>query len=491
MKRLFIFGIGGSGARVIRSLVFLLAGGIKIKDYEIFPIIIDPDERNGDKMRTIELLKNYHKIYEYIKNAKDTDDHQHFFYHKINPVSEVFKEELEEKERYSDFEIILEDVQETFKEYLRINNKDQELVIKSLYSQSNLDLKMDVGFKGNPHIGSVVLNQIYKHKRFKEFTNKFHSEDRIFLINSIFGGTGSAGFPLLLKTFRDNEYSEFSTRNTENAIIGGLTLLPYFRVKVNENSEIDSKYFISRIIPALRYYNRCLKNINVHYFLGDESMSATYENFDGDKNQKNPAHIVEFLGALSIIDFLNKEDTELTKQYKVYQFQFQNQKDDYNFKDFPDHISSLFIEPLSQFFLLYWSFIEYKIQEKQKNQAFFVDTKLNNFLKESIFINTFIPFLEDFGIWLKELYENKPGLKLFNLSIKDKELDNFIIEKTPKKRLLGIIGKKNIELLIDKLNKFSKEGKKYNITDKKKFIYFLSKIFYQSTLEYYQELFHK
>ena len=38
----FVFGIGGTGARVLRSLTLLLASGVECKS-DIVPIIIDPD----------------------------------------------------------------------------------------------------------------------------------------------------------------------------------------------------------------------------------------------------------------------------------------------------------------------------------------------------------------------------------------------------------------------------------------------------------------
>ena len=58
MAKLFVFGIGGTGSRVIRSLVMLMAAGVKIQNCDkIVPIIIDPDTQNGDMNRTVELLK--------------------------------------------------------------------------------------------------------------------------------------------------------------------------------------------------------------------------------------------------------------------------------------------------------------------------------------------------------------------------------------------------------------------------------------------------
>ncbi len=62
--RVCIFGIGGTGSRVLRSLAMLLASGVKFDDpsVEVVPIIIDMDAHNGDTARTRELFRNYYAI---------------------------------------------------------------------------------------------------------------------------------------------------------------------------------------------------------------------------------------------------------------------------------------------------------------------------------------------------------------------------------------------------------------------------------------------
>ena len=54
--RLFLFAIGGTGSRVLKSLVMLSAAGVRpldengkpVKDLEIVPVIIDPHKANED-----------------------------------------------------------------------------------------------------------------------------------------------------------------------------------------------------------------------------------------------------------------------------------------------------------------------------------------------------------------------------------------------------------------------------------------------------------
>ena len=62
MSRLFLFAIGGTGSRVVKSLTMLMASGVVLKGIDdVVPIIIDPDSSNGDLTRTVDILKEYRK----------------------------------------------------------------------------------------------------------------------------------------------------------------------------------------------------------------------------------------------------------------------------------------------------------------------------------------------------------------------------------------------------------------------------------------------
>ena len=63
MAKLYVFGIGGTGSRVLKSLTMLLASGIKCKDFDtIVPVIIDYDNNNGDFIKAEDLIKSYRAI---------------------------------------------------------------------------------------------------------------------------------------------------------------------------------------------------------------------------------------------------------------------------------------------------------------------------------------------------------------------------------------------------------------------------------------------
>lgn len=71
MAKIFVFGIGGTGSRVLRSLTMMLASGVKFGADEIVPIIIDPDTANADLTRTVSLLNNYSSIRQALQFSSD------------------------------------------------------------------------------------------------------------------------------------------------------------------------------------------------------------------------------------------------------------------------------------------------------------------------------------------------------------------------------------------------------------------------------------
>ena len=80
---LYVFAIGGSGSRVLRSLTMLLASGVEVNS-NIIPIIIDPDTSNGDLDRAVNALR----MYETVRNELKFDDSYKFL---ENFITNLFK----------------------------------------------------------------------------------------------------------------------------------------------------------------------------------------------------------------------------------------------------------------------------------------------------------------------------------------------------------------------------------------------------------------
>jgi len=142
MAKLYLFAIGGTGARVVKSLSLLLASGMEMPGTEcVIPIIIDPDSANGDLTRTVEILKLYKEI-----RAKSFSDKTNFFKTKISSL-----DELGEQGFVSDnFRFEIDGVKDQqFKDFIGYSELDRNnrAFISLLFSKSNLNADMELGFK--------------------------------------------------------------------------------------------------------------------------------------------------------------------------------------------------------------------------------------------------------------------------------------------------------------------------------------------------------
>jgi hypothetical protein len=437
MSRLFIFAIGGTGSRVVKSLAMLLASGVKINAREIIPIIIDPDSTNGDMQRTVDILKHYRRINKKIETAPNNE----FFNTKISTLRSLTEDlgagsELSEVFRYS----IDGSKEGRFREFIDYSSLDNvnRSFIDVLYSNANLNLKLDEGFKGNPNIGSVVLNKFKDSEEFKNFASIFAKDDRIFIISSIFGGTGAAGFPLMLKNLRNADAQTLANSDfLKNAKIGALSVLPYFGVAPQKGGMIDKDTFTSKTKAALSYYKRNIvdnRSLNALYYLGDD-VSQNYEYSEGQESQKNKAHLIEMVGATSIIDFMNMSDGDVqTNNGKAAnpifrEFGLKEAHNTLNFKHLPTRTSSMLFEPIVQYsyFCLY---LRQQFTASLNNQPWSTrgNVKIDKeFANNSSFYNDNIRRFNDYyWEWLAEMAGNTRGLKLFNFDVTEDTLDTFV-----------------------------------------------------------------
>lgn len=329
---------------------------------------------------------------------------------------------------------------------------------------------MDVGFKGNPNIGSIVLNQIVDSNDFQDFANNFEAGDKIFIISSIFGGTGASGFPLLLKTLRTG--TNFPNNDLINhAEIGAITILPYFKLKNDDESEIDSSTFISKTKSALAYYeNNISKNssIDALYFLADD-VTNTYENHEGGSAQQNDAHLIEFLAATAIVDFSNKHHTNTSNK----ELGLKDLSGSVTFDSFYDQQKRLLFAPLTQFVMmancLNNKFDYYSSKDFNANNDNFNGLYGSSFMSELQTLT--VLFIE----WLGEMKRNKRSLDLFNLNTKGKPFE--VVTGVKPKKIVSL--KSDYDLVTDRLNSAVKKCHSKEDNDKflEMFFIAMSKLF--------------
>jgi hypothetical protein len=444
MSKIYVFGIGGTGARVIRSLTMLLASGVKLGESidTVIPVIIDPDRSNGDLTRTITLLKTYKSLHDQLQFGK-------------NSKSEFFKTNIDDLN--TSFRMQVADVADKdFQSYIKYLNLDtrNKALVSLLFSKKNLEAHMDVGFKGNPNMGSVVLNNFSTEadNDLGSILESFQTGDKIFIISSIFGGTGAAGFPLLLKTLRQAQSSQLpSAALVANAPIGAITVLPYFGVQHDEDSEINMDSFMSKAKAALSYYRDNL-NTDVLYYISDK-LSRNYDNHEGDSAQRNNAHFVEMVAALSIVDFCkNNVQHDDSKSFK--EFGFNEDKPVVSIKTLADSTRALIEKPLISMFIFEKFYKEHlkKTWDNAWAKDFsYADADIEGNMDSTVMSHDFFvkltKFLKDFdNEWLREMANNSRAFKPFNLETSGENIFNSIDGYEPKKTgFWGKLTSKNLE----------------------------------------------
>ena len=313
-KKLFIFAIGGTGERVLRSLTMLFAAGVEsLSNYDVYPIIIDYDLKNADKQRTVELLRNYKKIH----NAA-------FMAHGELGLQDrqFFAADLRGVDGMEDYVFPFKPAQDNikFRDYIGYGKFAgdtllTEDLLRSLYDDSQrpdteLNLDMTVGFKGNPNIGSVVFNSIASTNEFRNFLNHFQpeQEDKVVIIGSLFGGTGAAGIPEITKAINAKK---------EAADIATVLVLPYFSPMEQKDGAVRADRFNSKTKAALSYYKNSgiLNQINRVYYIGDPHRTIIRYSEGGD-TQKNNANVVELIAAMMIEHFAAGRGDATQKEYK-------------------------------------------------------------------------------------------------------------------------------------------------------------------------------
>lgn len=313
MNNLYVFAIGGSGERVMRSFIMLLASGVKLGANRVVPIFVDNDARSKALTRCLHLIRYYNACSN--KGGK-------------TGIGTVCQQNVE-KLRPSFFqtpidEPILLDIAgdqignlRSIIGNLAVEEQVQKDILEErdlLFSEDDLDMKLTVGFVGNPNIGSVVLNSLsFADPKFADVLQNAGAGDGVMVVGSLFGGTGAAGFPLIVNSFM----REGGQRPT----IGGVAVLPYFgfgaddlygedeKIIDTKKWDVKSDTFSTKTRAALMYYDDYMKGMDYLYYVGDDNR-AIYPHYVGGSKQDNPVHLVELLGAISIVDFTKRHNQD-------------------------------------------------------------------------------------------------------------------------------------------------------------------------------------
>jgi hypothetical protein len=304
-KKVFVFCIGGTGERVMKSITMLMASGMSTNGFTVVPIIIDPHLALEEKKNLQLLIDKYIDAYHSLSlDGKGPDG---FFNSEMAWINSLDTQTNDTTKAAGD--------DRSFAEFLNTGelntNSMNHYLIQTLYSTENLNSKLSVGFRGNPNVGTVVLQEILEGASwFDAFKRNCGDEDRVFIISSIFGGTGASGYPLLERKIRNTQDSE----TVPNVFMGAVTVLPYYGLKdpKKNNSKIDSANFMTKAKAALTYYEKTVKS-DLLYYVGETTLQQYHEN--NEETQPDAANFIELVAATSLFHFLQQPSKPKERQY--------------------------------------------------------------------------------------------------------------------------------------------------------------------------------
>lgn len=86
MKKVFVFCVGGTGLRVMKSITMLMASGMDTNGYSVIPILVDPHQDLEEKKNLQSLIDIYRDIYSRL--TKDMEQ-------TLNPTNGFFSPKID------------------------------------------------------------------------------------------------------------------------------------------------------------------------------------------------------------------------------------------------------------------------------------------------------------------------------------------------------------------------------------------------------------
>jgi hypothetical protein len=325
MAKHYLIGIGGTGARVVEAVLHCCAAGFApegLTDLTVF--LVDPDEGNGNLSRTKTLVAQYQRARDAVAE-RDGDDVRIFGTPVAAPdpfVWGIFSDQNMSLGRYINHELA------------RKSSPQVADLMEVLFSGEELGTRLNEGFRGHPSIGAVVMantpDDVEPWQSFWADVESSQSEGavRVFLVGSIFGGTGAAGVPTfgapnMLKWDRRAALSQPGAPGTgagrgdgqSKIFLGAALVLPYFTVEdlPAERTElfVTPADFPVATKAALQYYDEKDASgklaFDQVYLLGDSLPQPVGKFSPGNRDQQNRPHYVEVAGALAALDFFRQE----------------------------------------------------------------------------------------------------------------------------------------------------------------------------------------
>lgn len=308
-----VIGIGGTGAKVVESVLHLTSAGLLPE--QLYVGLVDQDRSNGNVNRTERLVQT-------LINARRA--WREGTGHHTLGSSPLFRSEIRKVSESENVWTPHPNANVTLAQIFDRESMDEteQRLFDSLFAvgkgagDTEQRMPLDQGYRGRPHIGAAAMTSRIETdvdfwKQLVEHVNSARgSRDvNILLVGSVFGGTGAAGFPTLAKLIRRK-----IPEGAENVRIGGVLMLPYFDFAAPPSDEVDSadanvaraEELAQQSQNALKYYADMLAREPVFdqlYMVGWDQPFSVGDHHAGAQAQENPPLLPEVFAGLAAARF--------------------------------------------------------------------------------------------------------------------------------------------------------------------------------------------
>lgn len=366
MADVFLVSAGGTGMRCLQSIVHMSALGM-FPGRKIHLLLLETDEENKDKKNTEDLLEYYKQI-----KGESTSG-------KGDKTSNTGENELIGQYFSADIHLYKfipnysEESTRNFVGLSQVERGDADInrkLANTFYEEGVQEFNLAHGYRAQTHLGSYLMyhaiideirlsmnddthrSQSQLFDFMNEITNASKSDyTRVFALGSSFGGTGASSIPIITRAITHScKLITGDKVEISKILYGGVVLSNYFsfnppsdKHKKKDKVIAQSAFFHHNSASALMYYvnDPTIKSTYKRmYFLGwgdfkdynvDQYKKEILDKKDhgelvatGGKKQTNPAHMMEFFGALAAKHFFEEKtsSTDELKKIKSAEFKY-------------------------------------------------------------------------------------------------------------------------------------------------------------------------
>jgi len=314
-QTLTFFALGGSGIRAVEPLLHLCALGLGPRQLRL--VLIDPDQSNAAVKRTLELIELYTATRAAL--AEGGAPGGYFRTEVVDAVgADLVWSPIADDENLADARFA------TRVDRTQMRGEALGNLFDLLYAERVRRMDLGMGFRGVPSIGTVFMNRLREETFFAQALAQAqaNADALFFAVGSIFGGTGSAAFPVVGRALADGVRGQGRSADIAGVPlhrIGGAVLLPYFTLPAPPTPDApdggprpETALFAQNAAAAMPTYTAGQAGYGALYVLGDGWPREQDRNEVGGERQANRPHYVEFFSALAALDFAARGGEEAT-----------------------------------------------------------------------------------------------------------------------------------------------------------------------------------